>query len=333
MNFKLFFKYHLLLQLLLGSSLSFGGDNAFSLRSSSQSDSCVEKIEINAPMDVEVDCQKTGNQQTLKLSTFTVKTNNTTSRKLNVTTFPYISDGKIIGGVTDISGDKTIYAASLHMFLNHWDNKQEAFNSYLQNTIPLLVSIHSDRSQYFDLILFIDQSLLDNIPSHRSSEELAHYIKKAIAPKIKLKSQQPVTPGLEWISPNQFSKIANDSSIANSSGTVAQLVTQTLNNQSFSEFYLSNDSNNFSTAGSSGSVIFDSQSHLPLGLLQCQMTKNLIVNGVEQNTKGLYKILSFDILKEFNLQLIDINQLTQHLTPDSIKSDASCSWRDGKGGG
>lgn len=238
-----------------------------------------------------------------------------------------------MGGITDISGDQTIYAASLHMFLKPWDNKDALFKSYLQNTIPILVSTSPNHSQYFDLILFIKQSLFSNDPSTLPREELTDYIRNAITSKINLNFQPSEMPGLKWISPNQFSKIANNPSIAHSHGTIAQLVHQTLNNQNYSEFYLSNESSNFSTAGSSGSVIFDSESHLPLGLLQCQMTRNLIVNNVEQNTKDLYKIISFDILNEFNLQLIDINQLTQYLTSDSIKTDNNCSWRDGKSGG
>lgn len=58
MSFKLFFKYNLLLQLLLSSSLSFGNGPAIYIKSSSGSDNCIENLIINAPIKGEVKCKK-----------------------------------------------------------------------------------------------------------------------------------------------------------------------------------------------------------------------------------------------------------------------------------
>lgn len=338
MNFKSFLKYNIVIQLLC-YSFSFA-DVAIYARSSSQFEECL-RLEINTSnLEGDIDCQKAGGTnggQRLTMSFNTVRPDKINSQKRSVTIFPYKSDGKTIGGITDISDDKTIYAASLHMFLKPWDNdnKNEALISYLRDKVPLLVSTtYPESPPYFDLVLFIDSKIANYYSDVNQLREL-------LIKRIKFKSLDTTNTGLQWISPDQVSKVANLAATANSSGTVALIVKNRLNNNYFSEFYLSNTSSNLSTAGSSGSVIFDAHSQSPLGLLQCQMNMNLTDdNNVVQNTMGLYKIISFDILNEFNLyRLDDMSHFTKLLSDkiintESIESNpANCSPRDGKGGG
>jgi len=341
MIFKSFFKLNIIIQLVF-FSFSFA-DIAISARSSSQFEECLH-LEINSSnISGDIDCHKTSgsnSSQHLNMNFVSGLAKETQIQKKSIATFPYISDGITIGGITDISTDQTIYVASLHMFLKPWDNKNEVLNSYLRDKLPLLVHAHSNTNtlKYFDLVLFIDNKILDSIDFNQNLESRVTELRRILIHKIKYKSLESTDTDLEWISPDQFSKVDNDAAKANSNGRVALLVKRSLTNEnkSYTEFYLNDSSNNFSTAGSSGSVIFDSRSELPLGLLQCQMTEDLFVKGVLQKTKNLYKTLSFDILNNFDLHLLKMNQFIQlkdNITIEKIELHPSCSPRDGKGGG
>lgn len=298
-------------------------------------------VNVNTSAHVAIQCSENGLSTTIITGQRTEEKPN--FERIKVLNVKSTTENRemVIGGITSITEDNSIYVASLHLFLNDISNWGE-ISSSLNGKKPILVSYIADidSRKYFDIVLFVNEELLKSNEETPSSFE---YLREKIKNILKLNKSDllNVSSNMDWVSPNQLSKIGDDPASAFSSGKISVVVRK--DNERFTEFYLNKDYHNFSTAGSSGSVIFglESSKLIPLGVLQCQMKNNLTdTNGVTQNTYDLYKILGFDLLLSYDFNLLEnfdqfsnLVGFSKFISSESIEIHPDCKPRDGKDGG
>jgi hypothetical protein len=234
---------------------------------------------------------------------------------------PLIYENEIVGGLTESEEKSKLYLSALHLFRFKPETLSLESKNRLNDLVPILVK--KNASEYFDFVIFIERN---NFAEFADAEEFKSFVQNTLSTDIS------INDGESWISPHQFGKQEKETTSQFSEGIIRKVVNEKISNKDFTHFYLANSEFNYSSKASSGSIIFAASAARPLGVLQCQINKNLMIGGVLQNTKGLYRILSTDILNKFEIvpleSLDELFQLSQQL----IK-DPDCDWRDGKLGG
>lgn len=256
-----------------------------------------------------------------------------------------------IGSLTQLEGKESIFVSSLHGFRHEIKRYNHDLFNLLKDYKPILFrkaksnavdhrrssydsrSVKSSEEDRLDLVVFVKNSIIDSLidrydtPFQKLSEskeaiaELRAYLSKEMQPYQNIKS------GDAWISPRQMGLVGPHTAEQDSQGTLSLVVPQTL------EVYLAPSEYNFSTSSSSGSVIFSQSTAKPIGVISCQMNQNLVQNGVQQNINGTYRILTFELIREAEVDVLEsvsdaIYEAQSHLSPDP-----TCDWRDIKFGG
>jgi hypothetical protein len=260
----------------------------------------------------------------------------TDSQKPNwsINSIPLIYENKTYGGLTETSEYSGILVGALHLFRFDQSKLALQIKQALSNYVPILVR-KSDHD-FFDVVIFVDKKRFSNLTADDETESLLQSELGASKLKSVLQNElgafELYKDGTAWISPHQFGLQKKSSTSQYSEGVIRKAEQNTLLGKQFSFFYLADTEFNYSSKGSSGSVIFNSDTAKPIGVIQCQISKNYVVDGIVQNTKGLYQVLSFDVLKEFKIEPLEsLDKLFQY--GSLLKTDADCDWRDGKLGG
>jgi hypothetical protein len=247
---------------------------------------------------------------------------------------PIKYDNQVYGGITESEKGSKLYVGALHLFRFDLQKLSIETEKKLKSLIPILIK--KSATEYFDIVIFVDRDLF---AVSAEPERLRALLQKSLS------SQKIISDGMSWISPHQLGKQKSETASQYSRGLIAKTVSQFLNNKNFSHFYLGRSEFNYSSRASSGAIIFSEEDAEPLGVLQCQLNKDLHVHGAVQNTMGLYQVLSFDVLNKFAIEpLIDSTDEGQNdgqkaldklfNIGSQIISDPDCDWRDdGKMGG
>lgn len=239
----------------------------------------------------------------------------------------YKSNNKVIGGITALDPEGKILISSLHLFLNEWSNSDEVYEHFRNKQVVLLNKDGTENTLQ-DIVFFIDKDIIINKLSN-NVEVQPETIPSLILDTLKLSAStisEQIKPSALWNS-YQIGFNGDRPVVQISKGEIKQV------ELSQNYFYLGKSNENFSTPGSSGSVIFSENLQIPLGVLQCRV-ENETPN---QNTKGLFRILNFDILKKgqskafiFNNLLQFENALLEIKSKNLLPKDPHCKWFDGK---
>lgn len=273
------------------------------------------------------------NEGGYKLS-FSAITTDSLKPNWNINLIPLIYENKTYGGLTETNENSGVFVGALHLFRFDQSNLALQIKQTLSSYVPIL--IRKSDNEFFDIVFFVskkhfsDLTAGDEIESFLQSEHRASELKSIL--QSELGAYELYKDGTPWTSPHQFGLQKKSGTSQYSEGVIRKVEQNTLLGKQFSFFYLADTEFNYSSKGSSGSVIFNSDTAKPIGVIQCQINQNFVVDGIVQNTKGLYQVLSFDVLKEFKIEPLEsLDKLFQN--GSLLKIDADCDWRDGKLGG
>jgi hypothetical protein len=233
---------------------------------------------------------------------------------------PIIYRNEVYGGITEVGEKTKVYVTALHLFRFEPKTLSVETRNKLNRFVPLLVK--KSAFEYFDIVIFVDRARLAEF----DNSDLTGFLKEVLV------SDEVTRDGRSWVSPHQVGKQDLQTASQFSRGVIEKVVTEYVGGRSFNHFYLANSEFNYSSKASSGSIIHDAEKAIPLGVLQCQINRDFFYRGTLQKSKGLFRILSFDILNQFDLEKLNsLNELFtigKRLLPDPV-----CDWRDGKMGG
>lgn len=292
---------------------------------------CEEELNITVngvSAEVEIYCRKFGDGGFILK--FSAITGSAVPKKTKIDlTAPiiYKSDNKVIGGITALDPEGKILVSSLHLFLNEWSNSDEVYEHFRNKQVVLLNKDGTENTLQ-DIVFFIDKDIIINKLSNNVDVQ-PETIPSLILETLKLSANtisEHIKPTASWNS-YQIGFNGDKPVVQISKGEIKQV------ELSQNYFYLGKSNENFSTPGSSGSVIFSENLQIPLGILQCRV-ENETTN---QNTNGLFRILNFDILKKGQSKAFIFNNLLQFenallviKSKNLLPKDPHCKWFDGK---